>query len=762
MSSRRKIAIGVAIWLGLGGTVFGQRDRTPFPDPAKGYQWEQEAKKHKLDPADIQTLGKHKVLITNEVFKQVFDPYIQSSLPIFITSDSLLNGYHVLFEESILRLERANARKLPEILRFIWNNLGTVDAKLKGKPELAATAKQRAQIIIGVALKLLGEETVKPDRKLAALIDAEVARVTAGAGQQKPAWLGPPDPGFAALDYSRYLPRGFYTRSKYLERYFRAVSWLQSIPFRVAKDEELLSILMLGNCLTYQRFVRQDFDKGQEYHTFFRTYGQFLGVGDDWDLLAAAHQAQGELTYDLDGDALAQRREYLLKDAQADGQGPKINDQLRFAPEDPTQTAEVGYRILAAYRLPDAVLFQRTTDLRKLQRPFPSGLEVCAALGSAFARSKLSEREKEELLQTIDQCKPLFSGSSLYGKYLNCVSVLLADPERDAPAFMGQEAWKIKSCQTALAGWSQLRHTWVLQAKLTVYSLGLTQKPHGFVEPNPEFFARMARLVGETEGLLRSAGAFEPDTHGFADDLRALVAFLKKKDAIHKGEEAFKTLSLDEMSMLDRTGPLLDLLDLKPDEKDQAKVFQEIVDKVPALADKLERGEMLGHPKFARVVKARAGELEPLWRRLEGLCRRLEALAHKQLRGAAFSADEKSFLIGYGESLAGIMFYGGNSYQSPRDDAPRVVEVFHNPAGGFLEVGIARPRALYILYPVKGGEILCRGAVLPYYEFQHPTRLTDTAWKELLDGKQRPDIPSWVRPVVGREGLTAPKRDEGP
>ena len=48
----------------------------------------------------------------NETFKQVFSAYIGSPLPVFVTSDSVLNAYHVLLEESIRRMETARARDL--------------------------------------------------------------------------------------------------------------------------------------------------------------------------------------------------------------------------------------------------------------------------------------------------------------------------------------------------------------------------------------------------------------------------------------------------------------------------------------------------------------------------------------------------------------------------------------------------------------------------------------------------------------------------
>jgi hypothetical protein len=116
-------------------------------------------------------------------------------------------------------------------------------------------------------------------------------------------------------------------------------------------------------------------------------------------------------------------------------------------------------------------------------------------------------------------------------------------------------------------------------------------------------------------------------------------------------------------------------------------------------------------------------------------------------------------LRGYGTELAAIMLYGDNSYLTPQDDAPRVVDVHSNPARKqYLEVGIGRPRAFYVLYPWKGGETLCGGSVLPYYEFSHGTRLTDAVWRSLLDTAQRPEVPAWLRPVVS---ATPPARPAG-
>ncbi len=134
-------------------------------------------------------------------------------MPLFITSDSLLNGFHVLYEESILRLEQANARKLGGILKFLWTRLQTVDKQFTGKPQLVAAAGRRAKIVVAIAMQLLGEETTPLEPAMAALVKEEVKRIEAAQGQGKPAWLGPPDRAFVAVEYTRYRPRGFYTRN---------------------------------------------------------------------------------------------------------------------------------------------------------------------------------------------------------------------------------------------------------------------------------------------------------------------------------------------------------------------------------------------------------------------------------------------------------------------------------------------------------------------------------------------------------------------
>jgi hypothetical protein len=436
---------------------------------------------------------------------------------------------------------------------------------------------------------------------------------------------------------------------------------------------------------------------------------------------------------------------------------PEVNDQLRFAPVQPGSRWEVAFRFLSAYRVPDAILFQRTMQRPLAGQDLPIGLEVCAALGSAFARDQLA-RQQPKVMEEIDRSRPLFESASLYAEYLGCLGVLLGRIEPDAPAFFRTDAWRIKTCQAALSGWAQMRHTWALQAKQGALYICVSSSAAGLVEPVPEFYGELTELVERTRDALASAGLLTPGTgkeilQELAADLPAAQALVRKA---RKDKKGLRSFSPDERDLLAQFDPELNELWERPErETDSEKTLSDLAFLLESYASLVERGR----PEiFAGLAGFDASDLGDNWNRLARVCRRLELLAHKQLRQVPFNEKENGFLTQYGKELAHIMLYGGNSYFSSRDDAPRIVEVFSDPARSKrLLVCTARPRTLWVLYPVKGKDMLCRGAVLPYHEFSHTERLTDAAWKAMLDSPQHPRTPAWIRSGLIEESSPKPK-----
>jgi hypothetical protein len=382
---------------------------------------------------------------------------------------------------------------------------------------------------------------------------------------------------------------------------------------------------------------------------------------------------------------------------------------------------------------------------------------VAVALGSTFARRRLSDPQKARVLETIDSCERQFQGRSLYFGYLDALRALLDAPEADAPDFMKTAAWEAKSCNTALAGWAQLRHTWVLQAKQTATYRSRTRAPEGFVEPEPEFFSRMADLAASSRRLLKQSGAFDPDYTWAIGDLEILRdILLRAEDEQALRDELHKRARTEEIDM-ELTFQLMMMGSADPKTWTTAYLRKKgrWIDEIIA---EIRTGRLEERPQVRAALKAREFDLGASWERLEGVSRRLQGIARKQLRGRDLNRGEIAFVQNYGKTIASIMLYGGNSYIVPKDDAPRVVDVYANPnTKGYLHAGIARPRKICVLYPWKGEVILCQGAVVPYYEFVTSTRVTDESWKAMLDSAERPGLPKWSRPAVSGGGLGAPE-----
>ena len=925
--------------------------------------WQEAAMKRGLSEEEIAILQKDDILLTNQEYRQIYSAYSHPDISVFITSDSLLNAYHVLLEESIVQLEASQVSRLSETLKMILTDLELLRFSVQDQPELNAAAQRRARLVIGIAVRLLEKSFRLGDAELDAILAAESARIESAQGEFLPEWLGSPGPSLLVIHYSRFRPRSFYTRNVHLERYFRAVSWLQAIPFRIEQDEELLAMLMLGHALRVQPPGPEDeadnfdrFESSEKAKNTFRHYYELVGEPDLPDILVAADEAYGlhvstpempdeEMSEEdaieeqdpeneipeaesfddpNDGqtkssrgfggqfgggagsgfgsvldrgpqeepqdrillfDDLQRCRESLRTDLRKAGIEPQINDQDREPPDDPQQVDDLQFRVISASRTPDAVLFQRTTDSRKFTRNYPGGLEVAIALGSSAARSFLIDPEKERVLQEIDSCKDLFHTENLYGIWLNTLMALFDEPEIDAPEFMRSDAWQRKSCNTVLASWTQLWHTYALHAKVLGGSGGGLIPPPGFVEPDPEFFSRMANLAERMKWTLYSDDELQPlppdyrpllstlesmkglanevaheavmdqklkDQFQIDDILRGLAYYVKElvsqqsesdvpygdrwnrvidqhlspakiisiknlADGVlnseamydknqeqsglfaelpeslffglihladeHPGKElpwsdrwnqmcdrhlpqvleslrhladgiadtkAMEALienrwSFENQSSRDALTRLVHKLTLPP--VDIQISYSDLWDRVvERLIQQIQNDSSDKNPELTAIVDPGVSDLRDVWDDLISTSRRLEVIAHKQLRGADLNKSEVFFILSYDATLAHLML---RHEILTDDDAPWAIGVYTNyQLGQTLHAATSRPRAIYVLYPWGGTKVLSRGAILPYREVISDSPLTDEEWRQQLDSGTAPPLPDWLQPIL--------------
>ncbi len=94
---------------------------------------------------------------------------------------------------------------------------------------------------------------------------------------------------------------------------------------------------------------------------------------------------------------------------------------------------------------------------------------------------------------------------------------------------MRTQAWLRKDMQTALSSWTELKHDTILYAKQVMAEMGgggADVPPRGYVEPNPEAYARLLALAEMTRSGLDSRAILDDVTRGNLDNLIEQLVFL--------------------------------------------------------------------------------------------------------------------------------------------------------------------------------------------------------------------------------------------
>jgi len=691
-------------------------------------QWKDESLEAGLSASEIERLARDKVLIEDRQLKQSFTPYIDPVRPVFITTDSLLNGFHVLLEDSIGELEK---HRIAPMRRHLESVMPRVHAEISRTQipavEFAAAIRQ-AEYVVGPALAILGGslDGFSPETRDEIVRQATLIRTA--TAQELPLWLGPTSEGLLDLDYRRCRPVGFYASDPKLADYFRAVRWLQMIPFRANRDTELLAAALLEMART---------DDEASFYTGLSCFADIAVRSPYADI--AIYRPEPEPWTKSATDFLKGLRTRASK-GSVPLFGDFYRDGHRLAPENGNPLDLLESRFLPSF---DTAIARTFLDLGE-QGIEPSGLIFAAGVGSGFALSHLPPPSAAAALQLRAQYSDAPSAPNIHSEYLALLSTLVASPDRDAPAFMRNEAWAAKSCQTVLAGWAQYQHTFTLQFRVSADYECATMVLPGFIEPNPEFFARAGNLAAGTASFFERHGAFAatPDREAMA--LRSDAAKLRELGSVpdeKPRERSSRTLEQHEivLALWFRQNDQLLLPKADSIEAKRLALIAALTDR----AEKLEKGLIPPSPAKDSLAER--------WLQLGQLANRLAHLSHKQLRGLPWSPDDRAFIQQYGENLGFVMGYGGNAWASPRDDAPRWTEIHRQPAADrSFAIGIGRPRLIHVLYPYEGREVLCTGSVMSYYEYWERDRLTDKQWKAKLDSRAAPPPPDWLAPFVAK------------
>ncbi len=484
--------------------------------------------------------------------KEFFTLYEQAryeNVPILVTSDSLLHVYHLLFSKVLRTAEVEYFIPLLEDLnRALLDRVDAYHDTLRGT-EWQEYAR-RTVAFVGVAARLLEPSVDVPDY-VVDLVDDQVLLI-------QEADRIAPSPVLPTLehgeDYTQYKPRGHYTKSDALEAYFKAMMWYGRMTFRLKTSDpdvgraETRSALLLVHAL---RSATVDGRPALEsWADLYSSTVFFVGRSDDLTVLQYGEVMDRIYGEEVPVDDLVDDELLSAFIVEANKLPPPRILGIVIGDWEDVEEETKGLRFMGQRFVPDAFIFRQLIyrnvgeRVHPNRRGLPNGLDIPAAMGSSRAYEHLDEMGETDFKNYDEQLTKMQDWllglsleewtETLYNSWLYCFHPLLEVPGDGYPAFMSSPAWVDKQLNTVLGSFAELKHDTILYAKQAYAELGGAPPPpppappKGYVEPVPEFYARLAALTGMTRDGLASRELLAEQDEASLVRLGDLVRSLQK------------------------------------------------------------------------------------------------------------------------------------------------------------------------------------------------------------------------------------------
>ncbi len=520
-----------------------------------------------LEGSKKEALVKNQFVVvegSNNEFFEVYEYNRYSLTPSFVTVDSMMHTYHLYFSHLMKNTER----------NYLMASLQSLSVKMLDKVYaqyqfLKGTEWENAAYInvayFTVANVILGTDISIPE-EVADVVAAEAALINDQSQVvDSPLFTG------TLEDYSQYKPRGYYDTDEALSRYFKAMMWYGRRNFaRETEDLDRSALLIV---------LAMDEDTLPDWETIYTVTSFFCGTSDDngyYEYRPVIEQAYGaDVTVDkLPGDAASWATYHELTSQL---EPPKINSipVSQSMSDEEKENAQLGFRFMGQRFTIDASVFAQLTFRNvgeiddEVKRMLPDALDVPAALGSDTALSILQaegstnfahyDEKMTELRTQLENAPEESWDVSLYASWLNTLRPLLEVRGEGYPTFMQSEEWRKKNLVSFLGSYTELKHDTILYSKQNMAELGGgpidERDDRGYVEPEPEIYARLNALVSATAQGLSAYGMISQED---IDNLALLSELAYKLQVISEKELRNEGLTDEEYDLIRTYGGQLE------------------------------------------------------------------------------------------------------------------------------------------------------------------------------------------------------------
>jgi hypothetical protein len=322
------------------------------------------------------------------------------------------------------------------------------------------------------------------------------------------------------IDFSQFTPRGHYTQSEELTRYFQAMMWLGRTEF----------YLIVPNAYPYASMSedeRNEIARRQTINAYL--INEALQYGDNRRMLGEMDELIVFLVGESDNvnadhlDYLQQRTGFTNASSFLDMEmyesfknnlqaepfaGQRILSQILIT--DPMSPEDIkpasGFLLLGQRFIIDSfvmgnVVYDKVVNPNRM---LPKSADVLFALGNNDALAVLEEElnfynyapNLAALRYLVDMYDQEYWNLSFFNLWLQAIRQLNPLEDRSPlPPFMQTEPWTHKTMTTQLASWAQLRHDNLLYGKQSYTGGPICSYPQSYVEPVPHFFGAIENLA---------------------------------------------------------------------------------------------------------------------------------------------------------------------------------------------------------------------------------------------------------------------------
>ncbi|MHA2202235.1 MAG: DUF3160 domain-containing protein [Candidatus Hodarchaeales archaeon] len=501
-----------------------------------------------LTSDELTMLEKNRFIVLNRLgtddLLNAYRYYWDEDLPIIITTDALLQTWHIVFDKTLEQLEEEIFFPLLRNFSLALKNTFLQQISV-GNDDIAV---QDALVYLTVGAKIADPTVDVPD-----IVSATTNQILKSIYDEITIFDAILE--FQSLetkrfidDFSMYRPRGHYTLSDNLQTYFRLFKWFSRIPFffddypgEIYLNRSPEELVRSASYLIYvmkNTHVKLD-DLGIDANGFevwkgFKRFFDLL-VGETYmvtpiilDEIVTSVRASPSWHPDeiTNEDVIAIQNHTLTDDSIPAPKDPFIIDAIvpiELWPEKLRETVSSckslllfgerltldtysGNHLVYPFVAPQGDWwFDNIPDGIK---NFPNGLE--------FATTIFKSERAHKFLSTIDHTQyqgqlnstiqemdnwTLSDKQALSWKWMETLSHLTqTQPEFNestipvVPEFMKTEAWLDEKLTTVLGSWAQLKHDTILYSKQGM-TVGVCSTPEGYVEPYPLFFNALGNLI---------------------------------------------------------------------------------------------------------------------------------------------------------------------------------------------------------------------------------------------------------------------------